>query len=561
MDIHQDVIFNLYTELVEDTLDDNNKDTFFSNLQNFINKYAGDLNVGRQEIISLLPKNIFSSKSKENYTEIYNCGTFNDNKIVHTYNLLSDTDFVKIISYPLEGEFTKDQQDAIKFIGGIFFTYFSRFLYKEYIKESYKIDSMTSAPNFVGIMESAEEIKNRYGTLSNYSCLFLNIRDFKIINAEFGAVNGNLLLSKYYFTLDSFFVDDEVCARLGGDNFVILLKNDRLDFFLNKIDNISFTVNMPDGEHSVNMNARVGIYMVGEDDDFLTAIQRASIANSICKMLKESNTFFYTDDITMKFNVEQQIVLNFKEAISNKEFCVFYQPKVDTKTRQIVGAEALVRWYKDKRFIPPINFIPVLEKKGLIHELDLFIFESVCQDIQNFLNEGITPVKVSINLSRNDLQDERLFDTLKAIMDKYGISEDFIEVEITESSMYDNPVILSNFIHKLNDSNISVSVDDFGTGYSSLMLIKDYHFDIIKIDKSFIDSIKLNDIKSLMFLQNIVKLLKDLDIKVVAEGVESLEQLEYLKNIGCDIIQGYVFDKPLPLKEFKKRLLDEDYYQ
>ncbi len=556
----KNVILNLYEQFSSDNINILSKNDFYKCLRKFLKINESVLNIGRVEFVLKLPKNLFSKQSINEKIVIFDDSCSDAESFTYETNLISEFDSISFINYPLFGEFDENQKNTLKFIEGIFSTHFKKFLYIDYIHESKYLDSMTSAPNFIGILEKSNILKHKFGSLKDYYCLFLNIRDFKNINASIGPIAGNELLTNYFLRAEELLFEDEVFGRVGGDNFVALIENEHLDEFLDELNHSYLDVYKNNKKNTFRMKSRVGIYKIKENDDFSDVIQRASIANSICKLLKESDRFYYSDDMTGQFNIEQQIVMNFTQALKNKEFEIFYQPKISAITKKVVGAEALVRWNKDGSFISPSDFISVLEKKGLIHKLDMYIFDRVCSDIRNMLNEGIDVVRISVNLSRNDLQDDNLFDILQSIMKKYDIDKKYIEFEITESSVYDNPSSFTNFISKLNDNDISVAVDDFGTGYSSLLLIKDYSFDTVKIDKSFVDSIVSKDEKNLLFLKNIVKLLKDLDKDIVVEGVESREQLEYLVSIGCETIQGYVYEKVLPFEKFKSLLISDKKY-
>ena len=448
----------------------------------------------------------------------------------------------------------KEEISNLEIISDLLFNKFNGYIGELYVRESTLKDNVTGSFNTSGV---ANFMANK--NLADYTCLFLNINKFKDINRKYGFSNGSLILRAYAFELQNFMLEDETFGRPGGDNFIIFIKKNRLNLLISTLDYVAINIEINNELQTIPMNYRAGIYDIKENDNLFHAIDCASEASRVSKTLKDTNIFYFTKNFEVKLSLEQQVIHSFNKAIENEEFKIYYQPKVNIHKKEICGAEALVRWQKDNNFISPANFIPVLEREGLINILDIYMFEHVCKDIVSFLEAGIEPVRISINFSRNDLKNEFLYDKIITIMDKYKVDPKYIEIEITETSMLEDRKILGPFIEKLSRRGIAISVDDFGTGYSSLNFIKDYPFDVIKIDKTFIESIDTSDNKNLLFLKNILNLIRDLDMEIVAEGVENIIQFEYLKNIGCNIIQGYIFDKPLPKDMFIKRLISRIY--
>lgn len=235
---------------------------------------------------------------------------------------------------------------------------------------------------------------------------------------------------------------------------------------------------------------------------------------------------------------------------------VYYQPKVDANTNKICGAEALVRWMHEGRLIPPVQFIPQLEREGSVCRLDYYVLEETCRFIRKRLDEGKKVPCISVNFSRRHLEEDYLVKKIVNVIDKYGIDHGYIEIELTESEDFQNYEIMSEIVDGLRSEGIATSIDDFGTGYSSLNMIKKVDLNVIKIDKSFIPmetEYPGKETDMVMFV-SIVDLVRKLGKKTIAEGVETKEQLRYLRQVGCDIVQGYVFDKPMPESEFEVRL-------
>ena len=251
---------------------------------------------------------------------------------------------------------------------------------------------------------------------------------------------------------------------------------------------------------------------------------------------------------------DKEISAIFPMAIKKEQFEVYYQPKVNILDQTICGCEALVRWNRNGRLISPMEFIPVLEKEGTICALDFYVLERVCIAIKSWIQRGIKPVRVSTNFSKIHLKNPMLADKIFEVIEKYDIDPQYIEIELTEMSGYDNYDNLAMFIKNMRERGVHTSIDDFGTGYSSLNLLTDLDVDTVKLDKSYSIRLDNNEAKTKILIRNIVNMVHDLGFKVIAEGVETPEQADFLREIGCSTVQGYLYDKPLPLAEFEERL-------
>ena len=264
-----------------------------------------------------------------------------------------------------------------------------------------------------------------------------------------------------------------------------------------------------------------------------------------------------TKDISYQAMRAKVIEQSFEKALNNGEFVVYYQPKVNSVTGEIIGAEALTRWFENGQMIPPMAFVPVLENSGKINKLDLHMLKQVCSDIHNWITIGNKPVPVSVNFSRKDLNDPRLPDKIMEVIESNNLPKELIIIEVTETASEEEKDFMVNFLGKLKNYGIETSIDDFGTGYSSLSVLREYPINEIKIDRSFINK-KLNDSDEVI-IQSVIDMAKKLDIDVITEGVEDIVQKDFLHNVGCDRLQGFLYDKPLPKDLFEKRLLKGKY--
>ena len=252
-------------------------------------------------------------------------------------------------------------------------------------------------------------------------------------------------------------------------------------------------------------------------------------------------------------NLEVDVLALFPEALKNEEFLVYYQPKVSLRNYRLAGAEALVRWKHGDTFIFPDQFIPQLEKDGAICELDFYMLDHVCQNLRHWLDQGRRLFKVSVNLSRAHLRDDKLVERIIQTIDKHNVPHEYIEIELTETTTDVGFAELRRLIEALHAQMISTSVDDFGMGYSSMNLIRDLPWDVLKIDKCFLPKSE-NDHRQYVMLKHIISLPQDIGLDTIVEGVETIEHVKMLKENNCFLAQGYFFDKPLPIEEFEKRL-------
>ena len=245
----------------------------------------------------------------------------------------------------------------------------------------------------------------------------------------------------------------------------------------------------------------------------------------------------------------------FPVALQNEEILVFYQPKISVSTNTIVGAEALSRWYHNGKLVMPMDFIPVLEQSMDICKLDFYVLDHVCRDIRRWLDEGKPAVRISINLSRRHLIDLDLLDRILSIVDRHRVPHHFIEFELTETTTDVEFKDLKRIVTGLQEAGIYTSVDDFGIGYSSLNLIKEIPWNILKVDKNFLPlNEQATQNKQNIMFHHVVNMAKEIGLTCVAEGVETSDQVDILRKNSCDIAQGFYYDKPLPVREFEKRL-------
>ncbi|WP_418655249.1 putative bifunctional diguanylate cyclase/phosphodiesterase [Clostridioides difficile] len=356
-------------------------------------------------------------------------------------------------------------------------------------------------------------------------------------------------------TIASELKEDEIFARVSADHFVLLIKYKTDDDIKTRLNNIYNKVQILSNP-KINYYKLIldcGIYKISKsDNDINTIMDRANTARKTIKGGHKNSFAFYDKEMHKKILKEKEIENSMVDALNNGEFIVYFQPKYSLSDYQIIGAEALVRWDNpQKGLIPPIEFIPVFERNGFIVNIDFYVFEEVCKKIREWMDEGQKVVPISVNLSRMHFVNSNFIEKFKLIVDKYKIPTRLIELELTETAVLDNIEGLLDTMNNLKEKGFVISMDDFGTGYSSLNLLKELPVDILKLDRAFFTE-KDESNNEKIVISNVIKMAKELKMKVISEGVETISQVEFLKQIGCDMVQGYLFSKPMPVKEFEK---------
>lgn len=411
-------------------------------------------------------------------------------------------------------------------------------------------DLLTNALNRNAFMDVLSQF--RPGQYASAGIIYIDINGMKEINDFYGHHQGDKILITTVAKVFNLFKPDEL-FRIGGDEFVIITYDlTETDFYekFNLLRNIFCEkTNLP-------FSIATGSCWVKSPSDLNSLLQQADSA-----MYTDKKKFYYGKEKTSRYRHNLDDILNLanysalQEALTAGQFCIYFQPKISLDTEEFIGSEALIRYINQAgEIIAPNNFIPILEEARLIKMLDLYVFEEVCKQINIWKERKMRVKPVSINLSRSTLSYHFLADQLLALITKHNIDISLLELEVTETAEVDNQLVFSQALEKLKEYGFSISIDDFGVRNASLSLFTTINFDILKLNRSLVKTLAQNQ-KARILIRSLAVICSDLGIKLIAEGVETLEQLDILKELRCNEVQGYLFSKPLPLNDFENKYL------
>lgn len=420
-------------------------------------------------------------------------------------------------------------------------------LYKQYGR-----DDVTGGKNKKEFERIAKDLLKGDG---NYVVVYANIDRFKLINETYGNDVGDRILRQIHKIIDDELRWDEVSGRIMADNFGVLMRYHSLPKLDQRLYRISKQLSELTDEqgNSYGIILYFGVYVVEEDETNISVmLEHANLAR---KKISPSHLVpmgIYDVKESQRLGRDKALEMKMHNALEQGHFVPFLQPKYELEGESIAGAEALVRWIDpEEGMIYPNEFIPLFESNGFIVELDLYMFEEVCKLVERWNKEGHPIIPVSVNLSRSHFEIPNFFDYYEYVLKKYDVPPRSIEIELTESLFFNDMESLSVLVQQIHDAGLSCSIDDFGSGYSSLNMLKDVKVDALKLDRVFFESGD-NDERGRDIIQSVIQLAQALDLHTISEGVEERKQVEFLKEMHCDLIQGFVFAKPMPVPEFEK---------
>ena len=420
------------------------------------------------------------------------------------------------------------------------------------LKYRAEYDILTGIYNKTNMFQATSAMLERYPD-RHFAFVRMDIEKFQLINSFFGMSAGDMLL-KYIADLLICAVrnrSDVTFGRMDADIFCFCVSYENTKELVESFDKMRDILSRYPLDFDIV--PIFGVYLIaGKKITPDHMYDRANLAAKHCKGNYIRNYAFYTRQMSQEIEKEQRIVNSMKSALENHEFVVFYQPKYGLSDNQIAGAEALVRWkHPERGMISPGEFIPVFERNGFILKLDQYVWEKTCKLLAKWRDEGRKIFPVSVNISRVSLYNPRIVEVISGLTEKYHIPPEWLQLELTESAYTANPKAIKEMMEQLQKKGFSILMDDFGSGYSSLNVLKDIDLDVLKIDMKFLSKGK-DDGRGEKILAAVIQMAKALDMPVIAEGVEEKKQVQMLKRLGCNYIQGYYFAKPMPQEDYER---------
>ena len=525
----------------------------------FCDRYCGYLDENNLLVVNNvknLEKN-FPAKwlfEKFNISSILQC-VMKDNNEVHAVINVCDTRY--------NHTWTESECRALKTLALLLSSYLLKIrdseMLEDRINEVRNNDVLTGLPTLANFKAEVKQIVKKDNN-KKYSIANIDFRKFKYINDNFGYEHGDQILKEFANMINKKEFGILACCRNFSDNFIVLQEyesREKIELYLNKLSD-AFIEKIKIEDPGIRIGLSIGVCIIENNyGDIMGPIDNSNIAR---RYAKENNSlmYFFDDEMKKKLKMEFEITNSMEMALAHNEFKVYYQPKVNISDGTIAGAEALVRWVKpDNTMMAPDSFIPLFEKNGFVVNLDFFVYEDVCKTMRDWIDNGKKVIPISVNVSRVHLYEEKSFiQNLVELVDKYKIPHELLELELTENIFIDSAETALLTMKTLKEKGFKVSIDDFGSGYSSLNLLKDMNSDVLKLDRAFFGKEKLRKEEQII-VSSIVDMAKKLDIKVLSEGVETQEQSDFLKEIECDLAQGFLFSRPIPREELEK-MLNED---
>lgn len=466
--------------------------------------------------------------------------------------------YCELTAFPYENvEWSEEEKEDIALLLEVLYLHVTRSRLIRKTREYSYCNLITMLPNSAGFVRIIQQHLQDQ-TICQYNGFYFNLKSFGLLSYKYGGAEGDLMIKRYAVAVRKWLAEDETLAHLGGDNFMALVKKSRTAEFLHLLEKVEVTAKYMGRVVPVYIAAAAGAYEItAKDRDPGNIMNGLSIAVSYARQHKLPYAFL-TDKMLEETVDVQRMEQMLPEALEKREFQVYYQPKVDIRTGQIVGTEALARWIRNGEVIQPFRFIPTMERNGFIIHLDLYILKRVCEAINEWIEKGYKLVPISVNISRNDISgvghDPRMLaERIIRIIKEYDIDPKYIIIEVTEMTEASEQKDLYDFIRNMSEAGIATSIDDFGTGCSTLSVLRDFPVNEIKIDRSFINHEAFST-QDQIIIKSIIQMARQLNLNVITEGVETEEQARFLLELGCNHAQGYLYDKPLEQSAFESRL-------
>lgn len=528
--------------------------------QRALDDLALELRIARMDVTLAVPENRYLPMGKRGALNLYDAGAPADEasayiRVLHAGD--GGEAIFRVLRLADAAPWTEDEFEVLDVIVDVYGMHSGRFRLIDQLRNGLYTNYLTGLPNSGGYLREVGR-RMQEGSLSGYSALYFNLKGTSIINLRFGQQQGDVIIRRYAHALRDALLEDELLGHLGGDSFVAMIRKAREGELLKRLASTELYVEQGETRVPLSVSATVGLMPLSDGlPGPWMLISGPAIAWQRAKA--EGLPYLHLTQEMYEFTNRTRIVENtFYHALSAGEFVPFYQPKVDMSTGRIIGAEVLSRWISEGHVVPPVQFIPILERTEEIADLDLYILEQACKDMRSWKDRGYTPVPLSVNISRRDVGLPGIIERIEACYEKYGIEKGEILIEITETTNERESTQMRDFVHRLFSDQIYTSIDDFGTGYSSFNFLRTLPVRELKIDRSFINHPNMVA-KDEIIIGSIIDMARRLGIEVITEGVETREQADFLLKLGCSRAQGYLYDKPMPRDDFEARLVKGAY--
>jgi diguanylate cyclase (GGDEF)-like protein len=455
---------------------------------------------------------------------------------------------------PMGYKYTERDKKNLEFAMKQLYVFIGRARFAVMSRRFMREDGLTGIPNLTTFYAHGNRLIEK-GKLSKYDALYFNVRNFKYINRMADYQGGDNIMIQYAHRVCEFLIEDEMIARLGGDNYVAFIRRDRTKAFLEYLKEVTVEIETSAGKQTYNLTAVCGIYEI-EDSARMTDVMTAiSTAIQAAKQTYKQDYVYYTNELSKTILYEKEVAQELVENMADGKYVTYLQPTFDLKNGSICGAEALARWKYTGQIIDPELFIPMLEKDGTVCMLDFEILRQACSLIAGWKQRGKKPIQISVNLSGWNLHSKNLAEDIIAILKEYEVEPEYIEIELSETMDYREYTTMAELFIQLKAYGLGTAIDNFGLGVSSMNMIKDLSVDVLKLDKRMVEELDGEHSSEYQeMIKNIIDMAKKMNVKVLAEGVESVEQRDFLIRAHCDMAQGFLYANPMQIDEFERRI-------
>lgn len=453
----------------------------------------------------------------------------------------------------------KNTFDQIEHFIGIFSDLFhNKSIENEYLHQTHYFDRLTTLPNRALFEKRVvSSLKLSEQTNENFAIIFFQLDNFTSVNEKYGYIYGDILLKRIALRLNSHLPEHSMVTRWNGTEFTSIIESiSNEEEVIHHINQLQRQISTPVLVNGIEvcLQANFGICMYRKDGKTVSdLLSKANTALEIARREKKPYLFYHPK--MGKPNNFFIMELELKKAIKEEQFELYYQPLISVSSSKLVGFEALIRWnHPTEGLISPVKFIPLAEQTGLIQDIGNIVFKKACMQLRKWKDKGFNNINISVNISMNQFRNQLLVENIREILQETNVNPYDIGIELTESSLIDNMEETTLKLHELKNLGLSIAIDDFGTGYSSLGYLIDFPIQRIKIDRTFTKVIGKNEkIKAIVSAINTMA--ETMDIEVVAEGIETEEQFYLMQKLNCNVVQGFLFDKPLPIEEVERKWL------